>query len=58
MSCSELDEATLMTLYYWLKPTSDQELNTYSAIKFVESVERRDPQLVAVTLAKIRLEII
>jgi hypothetical protein len=59
MSCSDLDEATRAQLYYALKNIlgygNDALLDSYSALKFLESVEMRDPELVAATLAKVRL---
>jgi len=62
MSCSKWGNELRMRVYYQLVSEMNlqdhQLLDDYSATKFVESVERRDPQLVAVTLAKIRLELI
>ena len=59
MSYSALDEATRAQLYYALKNIlgygNDALLDSYSALKFLESVEKRDPELVEQTLAKVRL---
>ena len=59
MSYSDLDEATRAQLYYALKNIlgygNDALLDSYSALKFVEAVEKRDSELVAATLAKVRL---
>ena len=59
MSCSDLDNATKMQLYYALKNILGCGDHLYmgepSATRFLESVEKRDPELVATTLARVRL---
>ena len=48
-----------MQVYYALKNIlgygNDVPLDDYSRDRFLESVERRDPELVAETLARVRL---
>ena len=59
MSCSDLNDAVKAQLYYALKSIlgygNDMFLGGISRDKFLESVEKRDPELVAQTLAKVRL---
>jgi hypothetical protein len=59
MSCSDLSEPIKMQVYYALKNAlgygNDMSLDDYSRDRFLESVERRDPELVAETLARVRL---
>ena len=59
MSCSDLSEPIKMQVYYALKNIlgygNDMPLDGYSRDKFLESVEKRNPKLVATTLAKVRL---
>tara|TARA_Y100001963_G_scaffold80097_1_gene111183 strand:+ start:162 stop:356 length:195 start_codon:yes stop_codon:yes gene_type:complete len=59
MSCSDLNDAVKAQLYYALKSIlgygNDMFLDGISRDKFLESVEKRDPELVAQTLAKVRL---
>jgi hypothetical protein len=59
MSCSDLDNATKMQLYYALKNILGCGDHLYmgepSTTRFLESVEKRDPELVATTLARVRL---
>jgi len=59
MSCSDLSEPIKMQVYYALKNTlgysNDVPLDGYSRDKFLDRVEKRDPELVAATLARVRL---
>jgi len=59
MCYSKLDEAVKGQLYYALKNelgySNCMPLDSYSCDKFLKKVTIRDPELVAVCLAKVRL---
>ena len=59
MSCSDLSEPIKTQVYYALKNalgySNDVPLDGYSRDKFLDRVEKRDPELVAATLARVRL---
>jgi len=61
MCCSEWSGSVLISVYWQLiKDTNlaDYHTNEKAALEYVEGVERHSPELVALTLAKIRLELI
>tara|TARA_R110000787_G_scaffold229803_3_gene337350 strand:- start:321 stop:506 length:186 start_codon:yes stop_codon:yes gene_type:complete len=61
MYCSELNDEMIVSVYWQLikgNNLADYHTNTKAARDYVEGVEMHSPELVAETLAKIRLEII